>query len=120
MTGKINENMLQEPCVISGDSQCGSPGYTAKYMCYSIQESAANCIFHMQFLDKRMTQNVSTRMEIVGCEKALEKLSHSLDINEFASDACRTVIKNMKDKFPNIHHSLDVFGTRPKILVKLY
>ena len=100
MQDVVQNDIGTRPCQIAGDGQCDSPGFSAKYMCYSLQEIASKYIVHMEFMDKRMCDRVSTRMEPVACTKSLQAVTKTLNVEEVVTDASRTIITEMsKDIF---------------------
>ena len=80
---------------VCGDGQYDSPGFSAKYMCYSIQDISSGYIVHMEFMDERMCDMVSTRMEPAGCIKSIEKLSEESHVECLVTDASSTIIDLM-------------------------
>lgn len=96
------------PCQIAGDGQCDSPGFSAKYMCYSLQDIASKYIIHMEFMDKRMRDKVSTRMEPVACIKSLQAVTEKLNVEEVVTDASRTIISEMSKYRQFLHKFITV------------
>ena len=53
LTDEIKSN-IKEPCKLAGDGQCDSPGFSAKYLSYYLQDIDTDLIVHAEVLDKRI------------------------------------------------------------------
>ena len=94
LTDEIKLN-IKEPCKLAGDGQCDSPGFSAKYLSYYLQDMDTDLIVHAEVLDKRMTGGNSTAMERVALNQSLQKLKNDIPIRELTTDASSTIIKDM-------------------------
>ena len=98
MQGVIFENLKDQHCVLSGDGQCDSPGFSAKYLSYYMQELTTKFIVNVEVLDKRMVDGKSPNMEIQALKNSIDKLKKFLTIVEVTTDASTKVISEMSMK----------------------
>ena len=59
MRGQLMDEFRGKKVLVSGDGQCDSPGFNAKYLCYFIVEVSSDYIIHVEIVDKRQVGLVS-------------------------------------------------------------
>ena len=106
--------------ILAGDRRCDSLGFSAKYCTYSLLDTAANLIIHMETL-KRSDASVhsfcdqkscklefhllchvdykSPNMETQALRKGLRFLEDKISISKVVTDASRTVMSLMGEVF---------------------
>ena len=100
---------------LAGDARFDSPGFSAKYATYCIQEKESKKIIAIE-VGMKAQVNCSSQMEVNACQRLIEELlSSGLDIAVFASDRSTSVRKMMKIKFPRIKHQFDLWHWVTKI-----
>ena len=93
MRGQLVDEFSNHDSIAGGDGQCDSPGFSAKNLCYFIMELNSNYIIHIEVLDKRHVDLVSTNMEREGIKRSLNKLRKDFHVTELVTDACTSVKK---------------------------
>ena len=93
MRGQLVDEFSNHDLIAGGDGQCDSPGFSAKNLCYFIMELNSNYIIHIEVLDKRHVDLVSTDMEREGIKRSLNKLRKDFHVTELVTDACTSVKK---------------------------
>ncbi len=53
MIDDITERISRRPVNLAGDGQCDSLGFSAKYLCYYVQDIATDEIVDVEIVDKR-------------------------------------------------------------------
>ena len=96
--GEILAEFCGKEVVVGGDSQCDSPGFNAKNICYFFMEVNSNYILDIQVLDKRHVGLVSTNMEKEAVSHGLDCLSEDIKVCELVNDAS-TSVKALLRKF---------------------
>ena len=92
----------------SGDGQCDSPGYSAKYCTYSLMNSATNLILDYKLIQSLETGS-SVAMEKEGLRWSLNYLlGQDVSIDTIATDRHRGVSALMRKEYPYITHQYDV------------
>ena len=105
---------------LAGDARFDSPGFSAKYATYCIQEKESKKIIAIE-VGMKAQVNCSSQMEVNACQRLIEELlSSGLDIAVFASDRSTSVRKMMKIKFPRIKHQFDPWHWVTKIKKRLH
>lgn len=83
--------------VLCGDGRMDSPGFSAKYCVYTMMEHYLNVIVDLEVIDKRETGGNSTLMEKMGCKRLLERMMHSLNLEELVTDASKVIMKMVRE-----------------------
>jgi len=95
--------------VLCGDARFDSPGFSAKYCTYFIQEASTKKIIAMEVGMKGQVK-CSSQMEVNACERLLKfLLSRDLKIRLFATDRSTTIRTLMAKEFPQIKHQFDIW-----------
>ena len=112
----------------AGDGQYDSPGFTACYCTYTIQDLESNAIIGLYVAQKQQVKS-SAEMEPYACKTLLMHLAwdHDLFVDTFTTDRS-TSIKSMIDelseslppKHPKIAHFYDVWHFIKSILKDLW
>ena len=84
-------NFRCQDIVVGGDSQCDSPGFTAKNLCYFMVEVNSSCILDIEILDKRHVGLISTNMEKEAVRRSLNRLQDDVKVVEVVIDASTSV-----------------------------
>ncbi|CAG9760342.1 unnamed protein product [Ceutorhynchus assimilis] len=86
---------------ISGDGQYDSPGFSAKYVTYSLMNVKTEKILNFEILQRGMIEG---DLEKAACEKALAEITDKLKVKLFLSDRHRGVGVLLRNKYPYIQH----------------
>ena len=79
--------------VVCDDSQCDSPGHTAKNLCYFLMELVSGYILEVEVHDKRHVRLASSNMERQALQIALQRLKQSLNVAELVTDTSSSIKK---------------------------
>lgn len=113
----FEEARQRDSISISGDGQYDSPGFSAKYVTYSIMDLKTNKILDFVLCQRGLVEG---DLEKAACEKALEKVTKELPaVKLFLSDRHRGVGLLLRTKFPEIHHEFDVWHLAKSLMKKL-
>ncbi|XP_055999261.1 uncharacterized protein LOC125649364 [Ostrea edulis] len=104
------ESLQGQEIIALGDGRNDSPGHSAQYCTYSIMDNSSKKIISIITMDKRETGKKSTNME-KGCFlKAMEDLrDNGVVVAEVVTDAHLQIGAVMKNRFPEIKHSHDIW-----------
>ncbi len=106
--------------IIISDGRLDSPGHSAKKCTVTFADYQSKKIVHVENSDASQFENISNRMEPASTKKGLELLiSSGFHIKELVTDAHPVVKRFMKDEFPTIFHSFDMWHKSKKITIKL-
>nr|XP_022301675.1 uncharacterized protein LOC111109742 [Crassostrea virginica] len=106
----IIENLQGESIIALGDGRNDSPGHSAQYCTYSIMDNVSKKIVSLVTMDKRETGKKSTNMEKACFLKAMEDLEENhVHVSEVVTDAHLQIGAVMKNRFPDIKHSHDIW-----------
>ncbi|XP_060600559.1 uncharacterized protein LOC132753993 [Ruditapes philippinarum] len=104
------EELRGTKIVLAGDARMDSPGFCANSCTYTQINQADKTILTLETVDKRETMLKSTLMEAKGFQKAMGTLIASgIVIEEVVTDAHPQIGKIMKNQYPHIRHSLDMW-----------
>ena len=92
---KILSTFKDTNIVLAGDGRCGSPGKAAKFCTYSMIEKDKGLILHFEVVDKREVGLKSPNMEREALIRALNLLTHHLNVVELIADASTAVHKTI-------------------------
>ncbi|XP_019861927.1 PREDICTED: uncharacterized protein LOC100634668 [Amphimedon queenslandica] len=112
----IKEKFAHKELIASGDGRCDSPGSSAKFCTYSMMSETGEVV-ELQTVDKREVNFKSPLMECEGLKRCLDNIAanSTMKVKELTTDASITVIAMMRDKYPSIVHSLDVWHKAKKL-----
>ena len=98
-----------KPVNLAGDGRCDSPGHSAKYCTYSMQNMATGKIMTLNIT--QVTQaGSSNNMEKLGCVNALGDIeSKGLQIAQFTTDRHVQIRKYMREQRPDIKLQFDIW-----------
>ena len=104
---------------LSGDGQCDSPGYSAKYCTYSLMDSATDLILDYKLIQSSETGS-SVAMEKEGLRRSLNYLlEQGVSIVTIATDRHRGVGALMKSNYADINYQYDVWHMTKGIVKQL-
>merc|ERR1719154_21500 len=88
----------------SGDGQFDSPGFTAAYCTYTVQDLHSNAVIGLYVAHKHQVKS-SAEMEPFCCKTLLLNLAweHELKISSFTTDrssSVKTVLSELSDELP--------------------
>lgn len=106
----------EEELWIAGDGQYDSPGFSAKYVTYTIMNVKTKHILNFVTLQRGMVEG---DLEKAACEKALDEITTKLKVKLFLSDRHRGVGVLLRTKYPDIQHEFDVWHLSKSLLKKL-
>ena len=102
-----------------GDGRCDSPGYSAKYVTYTVLDKNSGLILDFNVSHVRIAGN-SARMELDGLKQVLERLEgHGLPISGLTTDRHKQVRRYMRKEKDKINHQFDVWHVAKNIKKKL-
>ncbi|XP_042149477.1 uncharacterized protein LOC121047753 [Ixodes scapularis] len=107
---------------LAGDGRCDSPGFSAKYMTYSLHAAQLNKILHFEQVQVGECAEVksSTSMEKHAFLKCLEKVKdRRLSVVSMTTDRHIQVAKHMRTEEPTIRHYFDGWHISKGIKKKL-
>ncbi|KAK7909693.1 hypothetical protein WMY93_014377 [Mugilogobius chulae] len=100
---------------ICGDARSDSPGYSAKYTCYSFMDDTTKKII-MSDLIQVSEATSSPAMESVGFRRGLDRLLDSgVSVDVVTTDRAPSIRKIMRESYPKLKHQL-THGMLPKEL----
>eukprot|EP00105_Crassostrea_gigas_P038421 XP_019922569.1 PREDICTED: uncharacterized protein LOC105327681 [Crassostrea gigas] len=108
--GHILEEFRDKDVVILGDGRMDSPGHCAQYCTYTFMENESKKILCILTMDKRMTGKNSCTLEKACFQKGLQFLLQSgIHVVEVVTDAHVQIESLMKNNYPDIKHSFDIW-----------
>ncbi|CAN7994747.1 unnamed protein product, partial [Ixodes pacificus] len=106
---KLLGELRDQPLDLAGDGRCDSPGYSAKYLTYSLHAPHVNKIVHFEQVQCEAVPN-SGSMEKEGLIRSLAfTREKELTVRSLATDRHRSIAKHMRKKEPAILHFFDVW-----------
>ncbi|XP_040076759.1 uncharacterized protein LOC115331657 [Ixodes scapularis] len=109
---KLMEELRDQPLDLAGDGRCDSPGFSAKYLTYSLHVPSVNKILHFEQIQVGECEVVrcSGHMEKEGLVRSLAFTRENLlTVHSLATDRHRSIGKHMREKEPAILHYFDVW-----------
>ncbi|KAG0435402.1 hypothetical protein HPB47_018509 [Ixodes persulcatus] len=106
------EELRDQPLDLAGDGRCDSPGYSAKYLTYSLHVPLVNKILHCEQVQVGECEAVrcSGNMEKEGLIRSLAFMREKeMTVRSLATDRHRSIAKHMREKEPAILHRFDVW-----------
>ncbi|XP_073713994.1 uncharacterized protein [Misgurnus anguillicaudatus] len=92
---------------ICGDARSDSPGYSAKYTCYSFMDDATKKIIMSDLIQVSETTS-SPAMESVGFRRGLDRLLDSgVSVDVVTTDRAPSIWKIMRESYPELRHQFD-------------
>lgn len=116
MRSAAQERYKGKSIVISGDGQFDSPGFSAKYCCYTIMDTTAGNVIDFFVVQRGQYQG---ELEKHACREVLTKISTSMNVTRFVTDRHMGIAKMMRDCFPKIEHAFDVWHVARSLKKKL-
>ncbi|KAG0445342.1 hypothetical protein HPB47_016444 [Ixodes persulcatus] len=107
---------------LAGDGQCDSPGFSAKYMTYSLHAAQLNKILHLEQVQvgECAEEKSSTSMEKHAFLRRLEKVKdRKLNVVSLSTDRHVQAAKHMRTEEPTIQHYFDGWQISEGIKKKL-
>ena len=107
----------RKPIWLAGDGQYDSPGFSAKYMTYSVMDLHSQKVVDFEVVQKGM---IKGELEKPGCDRMLEKLvkTEKCDIKLFLTDRHKGVRWLLRTKYPEITHEFDVWHLSKSLMKK--
>ncbi|XP_040076383.3 uncharacterized protein LOC8034621 [Ixodes scapularis] len=109
---KLLGELRDQPLDLAGDGRCDSPGYSAKYLTYSLHAPHVNKIVHLEQVQVGECEAVpnSGSMEKEGLIRSLAfAREKELTVRSLATDRHRSIAKHMREKEPAVLHFFDVW-----------
>lgn len=107
---EIFENLQGQSVIALGDGRNDSPGHSAQYCTYSMMDNESKKILSLITMDKRQTEKKSSNMEKACFVRAMEELAENgVVVSEVVTDAHLQIGAVMKNRFPEIKHSHDIW-----------
>lgn len=101
---------------MAGDGRCDSPGSSAKFCTYTLMDIDTDKILHTITVDKREVALQSPNMEREAMKRALDFIArHDITVEELVTDASSSVRKILAAKYPQTHHSMDIWHKAKKL-----
>ena len=93
---------------ICGDAQYDSPGYSAKFCTYTLMQCGTDRIVDFLPIQKGQYEG---ELERNACEEILKMVTEEdqLNITNFVTDAHIGIGKLMRDNYPSVQHSYDIW-----------
>ncbi|KAG0442832.1 hypothetical protein HPB47_015575 [Ixodes persulcatus] len=102
--GQLMDELRNQPLDLACDGRCGSRGFSAKYLTYSLYTAHANKILHLE-----QVQVESGQMENEGQITSLDFFKGKyLTVRSLTTDRHRSIAKHMRDQEAEILHYSDV------------
>ncbi|KAG0424546.1 hypothetical protein HPB47_028228 [Ixodes persulcatus] len=104
---------------LAGDGRCDTPGHSADFGTYTLMETSANRVIHLELV-KSTEVSSSNRMEVEGLERALNYLKvQDMSVEVLVTDRHSEAKAAMKKNHPEIKHRFDVWhvakGVKKKV-----
>ncbi|CAN7945635.1 unnamed protein product, partial [Ixodes hexagonus] len=118
---KLIEELRVQPLYLAGDGRCDSPGFSAKYLTYSLHVPCVNKILYFEQIQVGECEAVrcSGHMEKEGLLRSLAfTMDKQLTVQSLATDRHRSIGKHMREKEPGILHFFDVWHVSKSKCVK--
>ena len=106
-----------------GDGRMDSPGFSAKYCCYTLMDMDTDKILAFAVVDVTQASGSSTNMEVLAFDRCLQQLLDSgftVDVGLVATDRHVQVRSLLKKKYPAIRHQFDVWHVAKSVRKKLH
>ncbi|KAM7303197.1 uncharacterized protein ISCGN_013178 [Ixodes scapularis] len=115
---ELLEQLKDSPVDLSGDGRCDSPGFSAKYLTYSVYAPQINKILHCEQVQVGECEEVraSVQMEKQGLIRCLEFLkTKDIKVRSLTTDRHRSIAKHMREVEPEVLHYFDVWHVSKSI-----
>lgn len=110
-----------QPLRLCGDGRMDSPGFSAKYCCYSLMDMDSDKVLAFAIVDVTETGGKSTNMEVLAFERCLKQLlDNGFIVDVVATDRHVQIRSFMKKSYPNIRHQFDVWHVVKSVRKHLY
>ncbi|XP_062581910.1 uncharacterized protein LOC134243692 [Saccostrea cucullata] len=106
---EVFHQMEGQSIVALGDGRNDSPGHSAQYCTYTMMDNSTKKIVSIITMDKRETGKKSPNMEKACFVKAMDEIQDNLNVEEVVTDAHLQIGALMKNRFPDIKHSHDIW-----------
>ena len=105
------QEMVQKPSVrLAGDGRSDSPGFSAKYMTYTLLDSDSGYVVMGRVVQLGQEASSSVGMEKVGLESCLDELlQFGVPVSVLTTDRSPSVIHLMKMKYSDVDHQHDIW-----------
>ncbi|XP_077988832.1 uncharacterized protein LOC144443271 isoform X2 [Glandiceps talaboti] len=109
-----------ERLVLLGDGRMDSPGYCAQYCTYTFMENVTKKILSILTKDKRATDRKSTVLEKACFQESIDQLEEKrVDMKEVVTDAHIQIASVMKNDYPDVKHSHDIWHAAKNMTKKI-
>ncbi|KAG0444834.1 hypothetical protein HPB47_013333 [Ixodes persulcatus] len=113
--GQLMDKLRDQPLDLAGDGRCDSPGFSAKYLTYSLYAAQANKILHFEQIQCEAVRN-SGQMEKEGLIRSLEFVKgKDLTVRSLTTDRHRSIAKHMREQEAAILHYFDIWHVSKSI-----
>jgi len=110
-----------KPLHVCGDGRMDSPGFSAKYCCYTLMDMDTDKVIAFAVVDVRSARGISTNMEVLAFEHCLQELlDNGFTVDVVATDRHVQVRSLLKKKYPTIRHQFDVWHVAKSVRKKLH
>ncbi|OCT99048.1 hypothetical protein XELAEV_18004848mg [Xenopus laevis] len=117
---QLAQSFAGRAVALSGDGQCDSPGFSAKYCIYTLMEQTTKKIINF-CIEQIIPPLKSTNMEPIAFEKSLVQLQEqNVIVKMICTDRHSSVRKIITDKYPRIKHQFDVWHFAKSLRTKLF
>ncbi|KAM7307397.1 hypothetical protein ISCGN_011033 [Ixodes scapularis] len=106
------DKLRDQPLDLAGDGRCDSPGFSAKYLTYSLYAAHANKILHFEQIQVGECEAVrnSGQMEKEGLIRSLDFVKgKDLTVRSLTTDRHRSIAKHMREQEAAILHYFDIW-----------
>ncbi|KAG0444735.1 hypothetical protein HPB47_013443, partial [Ixodes persulcatus] len=115
---QLMDKLRDQPLDLAGDGRCDSPGFSAKYLTYSLYAAQANKILHFEQIQVGECEAVrnSGQMEKEGLIRSLEFVKgKDLTVRSLTTDRHRSIAKHMREQEAAILHYFDIWHVSKSI-----
>ncbi|XP_053546294.1 uncharacterized protein LOC128638386 [Bombina bombina] len=114
------DNLQGSTLSVTGDGQCDSPGFSAKYCIYTIMEDRSKKILDIQIVQVSEASS-SVAMEAKGFWRAINSLlSKGLLTVVVATDRHVSIRKIIREDYKNINHQFDIWHYTKSLKKKIH
>ena len=115
----LTQNNSSSGKLLSGDGRCDSPGYSARYLTYSLLGQCTGKIIAMSVTQCTETGS-SNKMEKAGFIKVLNKINkNQIQVTQITTDRHMQIKKYMREELPDICHQFDIWHVSKNIKQKI-
>uniref|UniRef100_A0A803KDX7 THAP-type domain-containing protein n=1 Tax=Xenopus tropicalis TaxID=8364 RepID=A0A803KDX7_XENTR len=116
---QLIESFNGKAIALSGDGQCDSPGFSAKYCIYTLMEQTTKKIINF-CVEQISPPQTSSHMEPIAFEKSLVQLQkQNVIVRMICTDRHSSIRRIINDKYANIKHQFDMWHFAKSLRVKL-